>query len=357
MGSREEDIDDEPLCPSTIQFLADNGFINPAYDPASGLRAALRGLQNDWDDEEVDELTDDVNDDEVARIVEPQGINPQQVALTAQPIGSSNTLVDEAKTMIAATRLPAEKWTEGEHSHKPGVNHNPSLTCSCYIEDTPKAPLRFDGPDELVMTRKTLKDTPIITTTRKSTFKPLIAKSHKAEAQEALKSIKLPDASSADDTPAIKPIDACLKLGLAASVSHRFTQYLKVGIDLTRTYIPQRQLYTKTQSVLASVQSVMKRESGSIAQDDTLMQEDLKVRIQLFSFQLYTISKPLFFLHPTVNSAAFTCTVPSRPKCHACHKESLTGTEAGCTKPAAVNFGPSGYSFLARNDRPDQRHR
>lgn len=102
--------------------------------------------------------------------------------------------------------------------------------------DTPKAPLRFDGPDELVMTRTALKDTPVITTTRKSTFKPLIAKSHRAEAQEALKSIKFPEVSTADDTPAIKPIDACLKLGLAASVSQRITRYTTARNYLTQTY-------------------------------------------------------------------------------------------------------------------------
>lgn len=118
MDSREEDISDEPLCPSTIQFLADNGFINPAYDPASGLRAALKRLQNDWDDEVIDELTDDVNDDTLARMIEPQGSNPQQVALTAQPTGPSSTLVDEVETMIASTRLPTENWVQGEQNHK-----------------------------------------------------------------------------------------------------------------------------------------------------------------------------------------------------------------------------------------------
>ena len=81
----------------------------------------------------------------------------------------------------------------------------------------PKPALRFDGADEIVMTRAALKDTPVIP--RKSTFKPLIAKTIKSDVQDVIKGIKVPESSDAEDPPVpVKPIDGYLKLGLAASV-------------------------------------------------------------------------------------------------------------------------------------------
>ena len=125
MASAREDIydDDDAACSSTLQYLADNGFIDPSYDSSTGLRAAVKRLQDDMqDDEEIDELADDnddeLNDDEIARMLEPTGINPQQTVLMAQPAGpTSALLLDEGKTLIARTPLPQEKWIQGEFKH------------------------------------------------------------------------------------------------------------------------------------------------------------------------------------------------------------------------------------------------
>lgn len=68
------------------------------------------------------------------------------------------------------------------------------------------------------MTRAALRSTPA--PGRKNTFKPLITRTNKSLAEEAMRSIKIPpDQKTADPPETVEPIDAHLKLGLTASVS------------------------------------------------------------------------------------------------------------------------------------------
>lgn len=124
------------------------------------------------------------------------------------------------------------------------------------------------------MTREALKDTPLLG--RKSTFKPLVAKSHCSEAQEALKNVKVSPALDEDPPVAVKSIDACLKLGPTASVSIS-NPILCICIPSLMQIPLQKELFGKSQAALVKVQAIIKRQPLSTDPDDMLGENDIQV--------------------------------------------------------------------------------
>lgn len=143
----------------------------------------------------------------------------------------------------------------------------------CDPPDAPKPLLQFSGRDELVMPRASLKDTPNLG--RKSTFKPLIAKSHREEAKTLLKALSVPAlADTADPPVAVKSIDACLKLGPAASVSQSSRERLPIANNYL---LDQRQLFNESQRILTDVQNIIKTDNPALPPESLLDTPDNKV--------------------------------------------------------------------------------
>lgn len=129
MDGRAEHGERPSLCAATLQYLADEGFIDPTSDPRLAVRTALQDLHVDHAQDEQD-LTDDDSDDAeklAAQLIEPRGVNPQQRVFTEKPTGPTD-LVEEGKALIARTRLlPEDLVKQGDHHQTTSIYRQSSL--------------------------------------------------------------------------------------------------------------------------------------------------------------------------------------------------------------------------------------